>query len=78
MDNVRVEQLRTVVRNLVRPGHMDMRQGRAFYELIDDHNAYISRIEELERELNEIRSRNTSAVEEGERQPKRKKARNRH
>ncbi len=49
IEQVKLEQLRTIVKNLVRPGHMDMRQGRAFYELIDDYYALAAENKELKK-----------------------------
>ena len=49
IEQVKLEQLRTIVKNLVRPGHMDMRQGRAFYELIDDYYVLAAENKELKK-----------------------------
>jgi len=57
MENIQLEQLRTLVRNLVRPGHLDKRAGLAFYGLIDGYIALQSEVKELNAK---IQSRNTS------------------
>ena len=70
MDIVRIEQLRTVVRNLVRPGHMDTRQGRAFYDLFDEWYAMKAK---LEATSGKIQSSNTQTVEKSNAKPKKRR-----
>ena len=59
IDEAKIGQLRQVVRNLTRAGHVDRRQGLAFFEVLD---AFEIKDEEIQpRDTPKPKSRNNKA-----------------